>query len=84
MLIDILSKSSKNVITITNGSLGLKIHNKQRMINTSLTNTLLKTSPSHRNIRVRERQRMPLESGMISTKSSGTTPMNVAKNNNWW
>jgi hypothetical protein len=32
----------------------------------------------------RERRRRTLESGVISTKSPGTTLMNVAQNNHWW
>jgi hypothetical protein len=30
------------------------------------------------------RQRRTLENGAISTKSPGTTPMNVAQNSHWW
>jgi hypothetical protein len=30
------------------------------------------------------RQRRTLENGVISTKSPGTTPMNVAQNSHWW
>jgi hypothetical protein len=43
-----------------------------------------KTSPSHRKRRVTERQRRTPENGVISTKSPGTTPMNVAQNSHWW
>jgi hypothetical protein len=32
----------------------------------------------------RERRRRTLESGVISTKSPGTTLMNVTQNNHWW
>jgi hypothetical protein len=49
-----------------------------------LTNNLPKTSPSHRKRRVTERRRRTLENGAISTKSPGTTPMNVAQNSHWW
>jgi hypothetical protein len=54
------------------------------MIKTALTNSLPTTSPIHRKIRVRERQRMTLGSGATSTKSPGTTPMNVAQNIHCW
>jgi hypothetical protein len=54
------------------------------MIKTTLKNSLPKTFPSHRKIRVRERQRMTLESGAISIKSLGTTLMNVVQKNRWW
>jgi hypothetical protein len=30
------------------------------------------------------RQRRTLKNGVISTKSLGTTPMNVAQNSHWW
>jgi hypothetical protein len=42
------------------------------------------TSPRHRKRRVKERRRMTLGSGATSTKSPGTTPMNVARNSHWW
>jgi hypothetical protein len=54
------------------------------MIKMALTNSLSKTSLSHRKIRVIERQRRTLESGVISAKASSTTPMNVIQNNHWW
>jgi hypothetical protein len=57
---------------------------KKSMIKTALTNSLLKTSPSHRKRRVTERRRRTPENGVISTKSPGTTPMNVAQNSHWW
>jgi hypothetical protein len=80
LLIDMLLKSSRSLSTRTNGSLGLQIHNNQSMIKTTLTNNIPKTSPSHRKRRVTERRRRTLENGVISTKSPGTTPMNVAQN----
>jgi hypothetical protein len=43
-----------------------------------------KTSPSHRKRRVTGRRRRTPENGVISTKSPGTTPMNVAQNSHWW
>jgi hypothetical protein len=49
------------------------------MIKMTLTNSLLKTSPSHRKRRVMGRQRRTPKNGVISTKSPGTTPMNVAQ-----
>jgi hypothetical protein len=82
--IDMLLKSSINLSTRTNGSSGLQIHNNKSMKNTALTNSPPKTSPSHRKRRVTGRQRRTLENGAISTKSPGTTPMNVAQNSHWW
>jgi hypothetical protein len=79
-----LLKSSRNLSTRTNGSLGLQICNNQSMIKTTLKNSLLKTSPSHRKRRVTERQRRTPENGVISTKSPGTTSRNVAQNSHWW
>jgi hypothetical protein len=84
LLIDMLLKSSRNLSTRTNGSLGLQIRNNQSMTKTTLTNSLLKTSPSHMKRRVMGRQRRTPENGVISTKSPGTTPMNVAQNSHWW
>jgi hypothetical protein len=84
LLIDMLLKSSRNLGTITNQSSGMQISNNQIMIKTTLTNNLLKNSPSHMKRRVGERQRMTLEDGETSTKSPGTTSMNVTKNNHWW
>jgi hypothetical protein len=43
-----------------------------------------KTSPRHRKRRVTGRQRRTPENGVISTKSPGTTPMNVAQKIHWW
>jgi hypothetical protein len=82
--IDMLLKSRRNLSTKTNGSLGLQIHNNQSMTKTSLTNSLPKTSLSHRKRRVTGRQRRTPENGVISTKSPVTTPMNVAQNSHWW
>ena len=79
-----LLKSSRNLNTRTNESSGLQIHNNQSMTKKTLTNSLPKTSPSHRKRRVTRRQRRTPENGAISTKAPGTTPMNVAPNNHWW
>jgi hypothetical protein len=84
LLIDMLLKSSRNLSTRTNRSLGLQICNNQSMTKTTLTNSLLKTSPSNRKRRVTGRQRRTPKNGAISTKSLSTTPMNVAQNNHWW
>jgi hypothetical protein len=54
------------------------------MRNTALTNNFQKTSLSHRKRRVMGRGRRTPENGVISTKSPGTTPMNVAQNSHWW
>jgi len=56
----------------------------QSMIKMTLTNSLLKTSPSHRKRKFTERQRRTPENGAISTKSPSTTLMNVSLNNHWW
>jgi hypothetical protein len=84
LLIDMLLKSRRNLSIRTSGSLGLQICNNQIMVKTTLKNNLQKTIPSHRKRRVIERKRNTLENGMISTKSPGTTPMNVAQNSHWW
>jgi hypothetical protein len=84
LLIDMLLKSSRNLSTRTNGSSGLQIRNNQSMTKTTLTNSLLKTSPRHRKRRVTGRQRRTPKNGASSTKSPGTTPMNVAQNSHWW
>jgi hypothetical protein len=79
-----LLKLSRNLSTRTNKSSGLQIRNNQSMTKMALTNSLLKTSPRHRKRRVTGRQRRTPENGAISTKSPGTTPMNVAQNSHWW
>jgi hypothetical protein len=86
-LIDMLSKSSRNLSSGISGSSGLQIHNNQSMVKVALTHrttNLKTTSPSHRKIRVMGRRRRTLESGATSTKSLGTTPMNVTRNSHWW
>jgi hypothetical protein len=45
---------------------------------------LKKTNPRSKQRRVMGSQIRTLESGSISTKSPGTTPMNVAQNNHYW
>jgi hypothetical protein len=77
-------KIERNLSTRTNRSSGLQIRNNQSMTKKSLTNSLPKTSPSHRKKRVTGRQRRTPENGVISTKAPGTTPMNVAQNSHWW
>jgi hypothetical protein len=57
----------------------MQIRNNQSMINISLTNTFPKTSPSHRKRRVTRRQIRTPENDAISTKSLGTTSMNVTQ-----
>jgi hypothetical protein len=84
LLIDMLLKLSRNLSTITNGNSDLQIRNNQSMKKTALTNSLPKTSPRHRKRRVMGRQRRTPENGVISTKSPGTTPMNVTQNSHWW
>jgi hypothetical protein len=65
--INILSKSSRNLGTKTNGSMGLQIRNNQSMVKTTLTNSLSTTSPRHKKRRGKERLRMTLGSGANST-----------------
>ena len=84
MLIDMLLKLSRNLSTRKNGSSGLKIHKNQSITKTTLTNSLSKTIPRHRKRNVTGRQRRTSEKGVISTKSPGTTLMNVAQKIHWW
>ena len=82
-----LSRSRKNLSTRMKGSLGLKIHNNRSMVKKTLTHrtTNLKTTgPIQNKIRVMGIQRRILGSGETSTKSLGTTPMNVSQNIHWW
>jgi hypothetical protein len=79
-----LLKLSRNLSTKTNRNLGLQIRNNQSMTKKALTNSLLKTSPRHGKRRVTGRQRRTPENGVISTKSLGTTPMNVAQSSHRW
>jgi hypothetical protein len=79
-----LLKLSRNLSTITNGSLGLQIRNNQSMIKMTLTNNLPKTNLRNKKIRVTKKRRRTPENGVNSTKSPGTTPMNVAQNSHWW
>jgi hypothetical protein len=84
LLIDMLLKLSRNLSTKTNGNSSLQIRNNQSMTKMALTNSLPKTSPRHRKRRVTGRQRRTPENGVISTKSLGTTSMNVTQNSHWW
>jgi hypothetical protein len=84
LLIDMLLKLSRNLSTRTNESSGLQVCNNQSMTNKALANSLSKTSPRHRKRRVTGRQRRTPKNGASSTKSTGTTPMNVAQNSHWW
>jgi hypothetical protein len=77
-------KLSRNLSTRTNGNSGLQIRKNKSMTNMDLTNSLSKTSPRHRKIRVTGRQRGTLENVVISTKSPGKTPMNVTQKNHGW
>jgi hypothetical protein len=79
-----LSKSSKHLGTRTNGISGLQIHNNQSIVKMTLTKNLLTTIPRNSERRVKEIQRMTLGSGVTSTKSPSTTPMNVSQKNHWW
>jgi hypothetical protein len=84
LLIDMLLKSSRNLSTRTNGISVLQIRHNQSMSKTALTNSLSKTSPSHKKIRVTGRQRRTPKNGVIFIKVPGTTPMNVTQNSDWW
>jgi hypothetical protein len=84
LLIDTLLKLSRNLSTKTNRSLDLQVCDNQSMTNKALTNSLPKTSPRHTKRRVTGRQRRTPENGVSSTKSPGTTPMNVTQNSHWW
>jgi hypothetical protein len=79
LLIDMLLKLSRNLSNRLNGNSGLQIRNNQSMTKTTRTNSLPKTSPRHRKRRVTGRQRRTPKNGASSTKSLGTTPMNVAQ-----
>jgi len=79
-----LSKSGRNLGTRRKGNLSLQICYSQSMVWMTLSKNLQTTSPRHRTIRVKEIQRMTLGGGVTSTKSPGTTPMNVTQNNHWW
>jgi hypothetical protein len=79
-----LSKSSINLGTRTNEILGLQIRNNQSMIKIAITNSLPKTHPRHKKIRVTEIQRIKLESGGISTKSPRKKLMIITQNYPWW
>jgi hypothetical protein len=76
--IDMMLKLSINLSNKTNRSLGMQIRNNQSMAKTFVTNSLPKTNPSHRKIRVMGRQKRKAENGVISTKYPGTTPMNFS------
>ena len=84
LLIDMLLKLRRNLSTGTNGNLGLQICKNQSMTKMALTSSLPKTSPRHKKIRVTGRQRRTPKNGAISTKSPGTTSMNVAQKIHWW
>jgi hypothetical protein len=75
------SKSRINLSHRINESLGLQIHNKQRIVNGALTHNLIKTIPRHKKRRIMGRQKRTLGSGVTSTKSLVPTPMNVSQNN---
>jgi hypothetical protein len=79
-----LLKLSRNLGTIKKGILDLLIRKNQSMRNMALTNSFMKTSLSHRKIRVTGRRRRTLENGAISKKSLGEKSMNVAQNSHWW
>jgi hypothetical protein len=93
-LIDMLSKSSRNLSKRTSGSSGsANPSNNQSMVRVALTPrekdrermaSPRTTSPSHQQRRVMGSQRRTLESGVSSTKSLGTILMNVTPNNHCW
>jgi len=93
MLINMLSKSRRNLSSEISGSLGLQIHHKKSMVKVAPTyrkidrskrDNLKTTSPSHVKITVMGSRRRTLESSVSSTKSHGTTLMHVTQNNHYW
>jgi hypothetical protein len=88
------SKSSRNSSSGLSGSLSLKICHNKSMEKETLTHimkdiskrkeNLKRSSPRCRKIRVTRSLIKTPESGVSSTKSPGTTPMNVAQKNHWW
>jgi hypothetical protein len=84
LLIDMLLKLSRNLSTRTNGNSGLQILQQPKYDKDDPNKQSPKTSPRHRKRRVTGRQRRTPKNGVISTKSPGTTPMNVAQNSHWW
>jgi hypothetical protein len=61
-----------------------KYDNNQSMTKMARINSLPRASPSHKKRRVTGRQRRTPKNGVSSTKSLGTTPMNVTQNSHWW
>jgi hypothetical protein len=76
-------KIEQNLSTRTNGSSGLQIHNNQSMTKTTLTNNLRKPVQATGKEGSRE-DKEGHRKMVISTKSPGTTPMNVTQNSHWW
>jgi hypothetical protein len=93
LLIDMQSKLSRNSSNRVSGSSGLKICHNRSMEKETLTHRMkdistrkanLKRASPRQERRVTRSLRKTPESGVSSTKSPGTTPMNVARNNHWW
>jgi hypothetical protein len=87
------SKLSINSSSRVSRSLGLKIHHKIIMAKETITHRmkdieskvkLNRSSPRHRQIRVTRSLIKTLESGVSSTTTPRTTPMNVSRNSHWW
>jgi hypothetical protein len=87
MLINMNSKLSRNSSSGVSGSLGLQIRHNKIMAKEALTHrmkdkarrfNLKKISPRNRLIKVIGSLGNTLESGVSSTKSIGTTLMNIA------
>ena len=93
LLIDMQSKLSRNSSRRVSGSSGLKICHNKSMAKETLTHI---TKDKERNFnhmisipRSRKRRVIwslikTMESGVSSTTSFGTTPMNVTRNIHWW
>jgi hypothetical protein len=79
-----LLKSSRNLSTRTNGSSGLQIHNNQSMTKYGPNKQSPENQSKPQEKKGHRKTKKDMENGVISTKSLGTTPMNVAQNSHWW
>jgi hypothetical protein len=93
LVIDMQSKLSRNSSSGVRESSGFETHNNksttkkiitQRMKDTSRKANLKIFSPRSMKTRVTRSLIKTLESGVSSTKSPRTTPMDVTQNIHWW
>jgi hypothetical protein len=94
MLIDIYSKSSRNSSSGVRKSLSLKILHNRSIEKETLTHIMKYISKNKSNLKIsnpgcRQRRvtgslRKTPKSGVSSTKSLGTTLINVTRNSHWW